>query len=256
MGFRAESAPSPATGFTTIQTPAGTSPVADSIADTLTFTSDGKVTATGNSTTDTVALSIVAGSLVNADVNASAAIAVTKLAAVTASRALASDASGFITPATTTSTELGYVNGVTSAIQTQLNTQNAKELYADVTILHAAILTLNTVPVQVVAAPGSGFTLVPLRAVAHLTYGGTAYATNTTVNIVPAGFTAQTQITLGTVLALTASAGRMGSSGASPTLNNNTALMVFVSTGDPTLGHANSVLKVRVFYTIAAFPVF
>jgi hypothetical protein len=59
----------------------------------------------------------------NADIKAAAAIAVDKLAAVTASRALVSDGSGFVSPATTTSTEIGYVNGVTSAIQTQLNTK-------------------------------------------------------------------------------------------------------------------------------------
>lgn len=61
--------------------------------------------------------------LVNANFDAAAALALTKLAATTASRALVSDASGFIVPATTTDTEIGYVNGVTSAIQTQLNTK-------------------------------------------------------------------------------------------------------------------------------------
>jgi len=40
---------------------------------------------------------------------------------LTASRALASDAGGKVTISATTSTELGYVSGVTSAIQTQLN---------------------------------------------------------------------------------------------------------------------------------------
>lgn len=64
----------------------------------------------------------------NADIKAAAAIAVNKLAAVTASRALASDGSGFITPSATTATELGYVNGVTSAIQTQLDAKIAKSL--------------------------------------------------------------------------------------------------------------------------------
>jgi hypothetical protein len=63
------------------------------------------------------------GSIVDADVNASAAIAVNKLAAVTASRALVSDGSGFVSAATTTATEIGYVNGVTSAIQTQINSK-------------------------------------------------------------------------------------------------------------------------------------
>ena len=57
---------------------------------------------------------IADGSIVNADVNASAAIALSKLAAVTASKALVSDGSGFASAATTTSTEIGYVSGVTS----------------------------------------------------------------------------------------------------------------------------------------------
>jgi hypothetical protein len=42
-------------------------------------------------------------------------------AAITASRAVASDANGQLVASSTTATELGYVNGVTSAIQTQLD---------------------------------------------------------------------------------------------------------------------------------------
>lgn len=63
------------------------------------------------------------GSLVNADISASAAIALSKLAAVTASKALVSDASGFISASSVTSTELGHVAGVTSAIQTQIDSK-------------------------------------------------------------------------------------------------------------------------------------
>ncbi len=56
------------------------------------------------------------GTLVNADINASADIAMTKLASVTSDRALISSGGGKITNATTTATEIGYVNGVTSAL--------------------------------------------------------------------------------------------------------------------------------------------
>jgi hypothetical protein len=42
---------------------------------------------------------------------------------LTASRALASDGSGKVAVSTVTATELGYVSGVTSAIQTQINTK-------------------------------------------------------------------------------------------------------------------------------------
>jgi hypothetical protein len=45
---------------------------------------------------------------------------------LTVSRALISNASGKVAVATTTSTEIGYVNGVTSAIQTQIDTKSAK----------------------------------------------------------------------------------------------------------------------------------
>lgn len=56
----------------------------------------------------------------DANVSASAAIALSKLAALTTNRALQSDGSGLISVSATTSTELGYLSGVTSAIQTQL----------------------------------------------------------------------------------------------------------------------------------------
>lgn len=56
---------------------------------------------------------------------ATSTTAVSGLTLITASRALASDANGLPVAATTTSTELGYVNGVTSAIQTQINSKQA-----------------------------------------------------------------------------------------------------------------------------------
>lgn len=65
----------------------------------------------------------LANSIVNADINSSAAIAYSKLAALTANRALQSDGSGFVSASSVTNTELGYLSGVTSAIQTQLNSK-------------------------------------------------------------------------------------------------------------------------------------
>jgi hypothetical protein len=48
---------------------------------------------------------------------------VASINAITASRAVVSNASGIPIAATTTATEIGYVNGVTSSIQTQLNSK-------------------------------------------------------------------------------------------------------------------------------------
>jgi hypothetical protein len=79
----------------------------------------------------------------NAEIKASAAIALDKLAATTASRALVSDASGFVTAATTTATEIGHLNGVTSAIQTQLDGKQASGAY--ITASSADALTNKTI---------------------------------------------------------------------------------------------------------------
>ena len=60
-------------------------------------------------------------SLNNSRVMISSGSAIVEGSAITASRALASDAGGLPVASTTTSTELGYVSGVTSAVQTQIN---------------------------------------------------------------------------------------------------------------------------------------
>jgi len=70
-------------------------------------------------TTGTAAIGT--GVIVNADVNASAALAFSKMENLTASRALVSDGSGDVSVSAVTSTEVGYLDGVTSAIQTQLD---------------------------------------------------------------------------------------------------------------------------------------
>lgn len=67
-------------------------------------------------------------SIVNADVAAAAAIATTKLAALSNSIVPVTSASGFLTSSAVTATELGYVSGVSSAIQTQLGTKATDSL--------------------------------------------------------------------------------------------------------------------------------
>jgi hypothetical protein len=63
----------------------------------------------------------------NNEIKSAAGIALNKLAATTASKALVSDASGFIVPATATAAEIDYLVGVSSGIQGQLNGKQASD---------------------------------------------------------------------------------------------------------------------------------
>lgn len=118
----------------------------------------------------------LSGSIVNADLSVSAAIARSKLAsgsanrlvvndgsgvasdaaAITASRALISDSNGIPTHSSTTNTELGYVSGVTSAIQTQLDDKTAKSTLTTKGDIYAA--TAASTPARV-AVGTNGYVL-------------------------------------------------------------------------------------------------
>ena len=77
----------------------------------------------GDITISSGTAAIGSGVIVNADINSSAAIAFSKMADLTASRALVSDSNGDVSVSAVTSTEIGHLDGVTSAIQTQLDTK-------------------------------------------------------------------------------------------------------------------------------------
>lgn len=59
---------------------------------------------------------------------------------ITGNRALASDANGLPVASTTTATELGYVNGVTSSIQTQLNAKASQSALNDTSAAIRAVI--------------------------------------------------------------------------------------------------------------------
>jgi hypothetical protein len=72
-------------------------------------------------------LKVASGGITNTEVSASAAIDYSKLAALTADRALQSNGSGVVSVSSVTSTELGYLSGSDSNIQDQID---AIEAYA------------------------------------------------------------------------------------------------------------------------------
>ncbi len=108
----------------------------------------------------------------NADIKAAAAIALNKLAATSTSRALVSDGSGFVTAATTTATEIGYVNGVTSAIQTQMDLK-APITSATLVTPTLGVATATSINKVAITAPATSATLT-------IANGKTLTASNTT----------------------------------------------------------------------------
>lgn len=117
---------------------------------------------------NTGVVTIANSAITNAKVSATAAIALSKLATVTASRALVSDSGGLVTVSAVTATELGYVSGVTSAIQTQLNTISAASVPSGAMMDFAGV-----------AAP-TGWLLCDGSAVSRSTYAALFAAISTT----------------------------------------------------------------------------
>ena len=66
---------------------------------------------------------VISSKISNSNIDAVAQIALSKLFPLTSLRALQSDASGVISASSITTTELGHLSGVTSNIQTQLNSK-------------------------------------------------------------------------------------------------------------------------------------
>ena len=77
---------------------------------------------------------LASDAVVNASISASAAIAFSKMENLTASRALVSDANGDVSASAVTDTEVGYLDGVTSAIQTQLDAKLNAAIPASINI--------------------------------------------------------------------------------------------------------------------------
>lgn len=107
----------------------GTGPISDALLDGQVFIGNSSNIAQGRTlsgvitTTNTGVTSFVNGSIVNDDINSAAAIELSKLEPLTANRLLLSNGAGEIIASTVTNTEASYLSGVSSSIQTQLNTK-------------------------------------------------------------------------------------------------------------------------------------
>jgi hypothetical protein len=110
---------------------------------------------------------------------------------------------------------------------------------ATLDVSSAEILALNTTPIELVAAPGSGKVVKIQSIVANLTFGTAAFATNTNLQIITSGASvAQYELDMlgATVSTIRQMKDNTTSNVAHTQLLDNTAVNVMAETGDPTTG--------------------
>ena len=130
---------------------------------------------------------------------------------LTANRALVSDGSGKVAVSAVTSTEVGYLTGVTSAIQTQLNAKQA--LDADLTAI-AALAGTSGLLRKTAADTWSLDTNTYLTANQTITLSGDATGSGTTSIVVTL---ANSGVTAGTYRSVTVNAKGLVTAGTNPT---------------------------------------
>lgn len=123
--------------------------------------------------------------------------------------------------------------------------------YATLTIPTASVLTLNSVPLTIVAAQGSGKSIVVVQSAVQMVYNSVAYATNTTLQLLVSTATVA-QVSATSYLAAAATRfwllPTQASGAANTSVVSNQPLTVTVATGDPTAG--DSPLVVHVWYIV------
>jgi hypothetical protein len=134
--------------------------------------------------------------------------------------------------------------------------------YRTVKIPTASVLTLNTVPIQIVPAAGTGTVIIPTMMIASLVYGTATYACNAagaSLKYGVSGAGTSTGFTLSQAFIQSASGTNVQvvnqSSAATylpATTDANVPLTLIASTSDPTTGDSD--LYVRVYFRIVTLP--
>ena len=121
---------------------------------------------------------------------------------------------------------------------------------ASLTIASADVLTLNSTPIEIVAATGAGTAIEVLSASFSMTYNSVQYATNTELQIIPNTGSGNQYKWANAELGANANVFSAGekSVGLKNNIIENTAINVYVKTGNPTAGDSD--IKVYVTYRI------
>ena len=122
---------------------------------------------------------------------------------------------------------------------------------AKVVIPTAQVLTLNSIPVQLVAAPGAGYAIEVLSAIVKIDFNTTAYSSNTVLDIINTGATKPIKslpclnATVDTIRDITPSS---STTATQTQMLENVALMATSNSADPTAGDSD--ITIYVTYRI------
>ena len=123
---------------------------------------------------------------------------------------------------------------------------------ASLTIASADVLQLNSTPLTIVAAQGVGTAIEVISASVKIDFNTTAYATNTTLQLISPGGATLVQATTTTVLAVTQNTHtgfiRTAPIASGGSIFENTELTVNVFNGNPTAGDSD--ITVYVLYRV------
>ena len=125
--------------------------------------------------------------------------------------------------------------------------------YQEVTLTHAQILTLNSVPVVAIPAPGAGYAIATHLAVFKAKVWSAAYGTNWSIELIPrtavSAQVSNSNILLFTTVGIVQNpAFQYG--GFNSNIIENKDLMIDVQSGDPTGGDPANVLVCGIFFSI------
>lgn len=128
-------------------------------------------------------------------------------------------------------------------IQDDLNDSPANIIKTDLLIPTAQVLTLNSIPQQIVASPGVGKLIEPVDCLMHVIFNTTAYNTNTNTLLVVSGSNTPVMRQLTGLDATVDSYRKFEVAPAANPVNSqyvtNAALVIQVQVGDPLAGDSD-----------------
>lgn len=128
--------------------------------------------------------------------------------------------------------------------------------WADTTLTAAQVKLLNTTPIQLIAAPGAGLSVVPVKVMATMVYGTATYSCNASGASLfyTDGSGAQPGLTLTQAFIQQTASSSLFVNGAATAFvpTANAKIVIKAATSDPTTG--DSPIKIRVYYHVVANP--